>query len=463
MTSPNPDNSGDTDEVLALVHEGWNHLRLQRPIASWACWQRALRIQPGQPAATEALAVLENAEELPISARLPLRFRSPQSAERREEWSRAFLGRDLRELEEAADVFASLLERDDDDSAASYNLGLCWAWRGRNDLAISFFDRSVRVDAGPRHQEAIDSWMLAEILRQGAGAEELCDDLSHSLTLEWLPEWGDFLRDIVEFASLRILNIPKESVVEAGGSRTLAIAEWLDRPLSTEGRAVFSYVLATIVVQEGSVRLTSPELERLELAESALITALGDRFRPLDRRSTPLPLRFMDASAWSFRIPDLEDDGEASDLRRSAIEESYEHLWILRPRIGLADEPAGLPITPVDASRGDAVSRAKLAAVINIREQLAARPRMKAIVDGYPFDRLRRRLGLPMNDESTVEPTDVTCMSRDELGGLDLTSLSAEVFSEAIVAAQAICDTTTLGRFALERATRRDKSKESNL
>ena len=40
-------------EVLAWVHRGWDQLRLQRPLAAWAAWQRALRIKPRDPAATQ--------------------------------------------------------------------------------------------------------------------------------------------------------------------------------------------------------------------------------------------------------------------------------------------------------------------------------------------------------------------------------------------------------------------------
>ena len=42
------------DETLALVHEGWNHLMSQRPLAAWGTWQRALRLDPDATAARQA-------------------------------------------------------------------------------------------------------------------------------------------------------------------------------------------------------------------------------------------------------------------------------------------------------------------------------------------------------------------------------------------------------------------------
>src|SRR5882762_5047000 len=95
--------------ALQLVHEGWNHLQLQRPLASWASWQRALRVVPGFPAAVEALSRLETANDLPAAARSVQRFRAPGNAERRSRWDSRIRGRDLEDLGEAADLFASLV------------------------------------------------------------------------------------------------------------------------------------------------------------------------------------------------------------------------------------------------------------------------------------------------------------------------------------------------------------------
>ena len=65
------------DASLALVHEGWNHLMSQRPLAAWGTWQRALRLDPESAAARQALETLESAPDLPLAARQVYRFRKP--------------------------------------------------------------------------------------------------------------------------------------------------------------------------------------------------------------------------------------------------------------------------------------------------------------------------------------------------------------------------------------------------
>src|SRR5262245_50183615 len=50
-TTPMPKSHNIAAEVLALVHRGWDHLRLQRPLAAWASWQQALRLAPEDRAA----------------------------------------------------------------------------------------------------------------------------------------------------------------------------------------------------------------------------------------------------------------------------------------------------------------------------------------------------------------------------------------------------------------------------
>ena len=130
-----------------------------------------------------------------------------------------------------------------------------------------------------------------------------------------------------------------------------------------------------------------------------------------------------------------------------------EQIWITRPRLGLADQ-AGRPRSPAEAAQGDEVARAKLEAVVKFREQLAIRPRMAAIVEGYPFDRLRRRLGLSVNDEGTIDRADVTSMGRDELDGLDPAGLADPVLVEAHRAAVGVCDPATVERFASALAAR---------
>ena len=58
-------------------------------------------------------------------------------------------------------------------------------------------------------------------------------------------------------------------------------------------------------------------------------------------------------------------------------------------------------------------------AVVCFREQLGNRPSAVRLYQGYPFDRLRRRLGLEPTDPAATDPADLTCASPWELDWLD--------------------------------------------
>src|SRR5271168_1119143 len=81
MSSTSPSRSS-----MALVHEGWDHLRARRPLAAWGSWQRALRLDPGLTAAAQALSTLESAADLPGAARSVYRLRQPDDPARRAAW-----------------------------------------------------------------------------------------------------------------------------------------------------------------------------------------------------------------------------------------------------------------------------------------------------------------------------------------------------------------------------------------
>ena len=166
MSSPSPPTE---NEALSLVHQGWNHLQLQRPLAAWASWQRALRVEPDQAAARQALDLLESAKDLPAAARAVYRFRNPDGDDRRTRWNARMQGRDLSDLSLAADVFRELAGDDPADASAWYNHALCLAWKGANAPAIAALDRVVALEAETKPDLSADAWALAEVLRQGAG------------------------------------------------------------------------------------------------------------------------------------------------------------------------------------------------------------------------------------------------------------------------------------------------------
>ena len=175
MSSTSPDASS-----MALIHEGWDHLRARRPLAARASWQRALRLGDDTSAAAQAIATLESAADLPAAARSVYRLRPPADAGRRGAWDDrlcglagggAGSGGGLGEanLAAMADAFGRLAAEGLPDPAAWYNRALCLAWLGSNREAVACLDRVVELEAVPAPDRAVEAWTLAELLRQGEG------------------------------------------------------------------------------------------------------------------------------------------------------------------------------------------------------------------------------------------------------------------------------------------------------
>lgn len=431
----------ESEATRALVHEGWNHLMSQRPLAAWGTWRRALRIDPESPAARSALATLESAPELPLAARKTHRFRQPRDQARRARWDDLLRSAPAEELDEAAEVFAELAREAPDDVEAWFNLGLCLAWRGRDREAVAALDRVVELEADHNQEGAVEAWTLAEILRQGGGAEALADDLRYACGFPW----DDADTSILEtrFPEIRKIPTPSDPTGHEVKTSNVEVMEWLDRPFPAAAAESISAaelprVLATIYITPGSLRLSSPRVDALEEAEERLRLLINLESAAPQRAAAPLPLPFLDADVWTVRFPEGRDPADAERWSREVVEDYYENHWIHRPRQGLD----GLsPLAAAgSAHAGDDAARAKLAAVIRLREQLGSRPSSAALYQGYPFDRLRRRLGLEPVDPASVDPADPTCASLWELRALAPQELEDQPLVDALLSALGLRD-----------------------
>ncbi len=435
----------------ALVHEGWNHLKRQRPLAAWGTWQRALRDDPDCMAARQALAALESAADLPRVARISYRFRQPDDPRQREAWDRRMKGTQTTDLAASADLFGRLAIDDPSDSAAWYNRALCLAWEGENREAISCLDRVVGLEAGRAFDQAVQAWTLAGVLRQGRGAEELADDLRFACMIAWKATDTAWLLD--EFPEIKKMAAPREPGLARDQETEIEVFEWLDRPNvmpETAGPRIAELprVLASVSIDRHWLRLSSPRLENLQRVEELLFQRHEHGDQAVRREVTPLPLPFLDADVWTFRTPHEIDPALADDLRREAVEKYYENEWIHRRRHSLGDR------SPLDAAgafrQGDLVAKAKLAAAVSLREQLGERPSARGLYHGYPFDRLRRRLGLDLVDSGMVDPADLGCASPAELDQLDAAALDDSLLAEAVQSAAGLADDERTARLAAE-------------
>jgi tetratricopeptide (TPR) repeat protein len=475
---------------MALVHEGWDHLKARRPLAAWASWQRALRQEAGSPAAAQAMAALESAADLPAAARAVYRLRTPSDATRRAAWDERLQGRiggsahasagegngrdryGDADLAAIADAFGHLAMDGPPDPAAWFNRALCLAWLGSNREAVSCLERAIEPDADSAPDRAIEAWTLAEVLRQGGGAEDLADDLRFACTIDWDP--ADTATLLVEFSEIQRVPTPRAPGAEPGSTPEVEIYEWLDqrmpdaagagpdRPATAAGLPI---VLATLIVDPSSrtLRLSSPRVETLQAAEESLFSRLGIAAtqRPtgrsygreagaaaIRREASPLPLPFLDADVWTVRMPAGLEPSRADELRREWVEHYYEDLWIHRSRQGLGGRS---PLAAAEAAhRGDVVARAKLAAVIGFREQLGRRPSAQHLYQGYPFDRLRRRLGLPANEPDAVDLADLSCAAPWELAALDPKALDDHRLADALASATGLLDDAIAAPLGIE-------------
>ncbi len=450
----------DPTDALAHVQHGWAYLQLQSPLAAWASWQQALRLEPGNRAALQALERLASAHDLPDAARATYRFRQPRGEQRRLAWDAALRNRDLQILTEASSAFAAIVAEEPTDAPAHYNQALCLAWLGRNSEAIDALDATVNLDAADHSDESVDAWTLAAVLRQGAGAEPLADDFDHALIVPWRTDDPD-PSELAPIDTVRPVSIPTNDLdASRAPFEDVQVSEWLDRPMlkpsDVSSHADLPRVLATVLRASDALRFSSPRASSLQRIEELLSEDLpADEH--LDRRSTPLPLSLLDAAVWTIRLPIGLDEPTRARLTREAVEHYYESIWIFQPLMSLAgispdSTPAGAARS---AGRGDAVARVKLAAAVRFREQLGERPSTAALYAGYPFDRLRNRLGLETLDPFTLDTTDPSCLNPSQLRALDPATLDASTLADAFHSARLFGDDDLTARFNLALNARR--------
>src|SRR5262249_53181345 len=150
-------------------------------------------------------------------------------------------------------------------------------------------------------------------------------------TMDWAAE--DTPRLLREFPEIR--QVPKPRAPGAAGEdqSEISVFEWLDRAIepadaNSPSSARSAIVLANVFVTANSLRLSSPRAENLETVEDRLFARLDERPASVRRDASPLPLPFLDADLWLFRIPSGVNSGRSAELSREAIEHYFENIWI---------------------------------------------------------------------------------------------------------------------------------------
>lgn len=395
----------DSDIAIALgeqIRRGWAFFQSQRPIAAWANWQSVIRQSPENMPAQQALDHLASAFDLPDVARKPLRFLPPEGEQRRERWNTVFqksamaFGPEFQaDPTAAALMFRSILDDDKTDASAAWNLAVCLAWAGSNRASIDALDTFVHLAADSQPDQAADAWTLAELLRHGAGAEELADCVSLSITLDdqqFGSDYHDFLKTLGPISEYRNLTAPAGDMPYA--------ADLLEKPLQEGPTAV--PIAASVIAAGGKLKISAPASAESGLFFRDLTQLLqwltGDKIA-VDHGI--LNLSMLDASVARFKLPADLSPLRRDQLSKQSVADYFENLWIHQPRHGLNG------MTPLAVST-EAKSgwKQRLEGLIGFQEQMARRPASRPIYQEYEFDRLRYRLGLiqkPGKDDTKGE------------------------------------------------------------
>ena len=252
-------------------------------------------------------------------------------------WDERLRSGNLGELDATAEAFADLSGADPRDSSALFNRGLCLAWGGRTSRrSRAWTARSL--DAETAFPEAEAAWLLAELLRQGGGAETAGRRLAVQLHNRLGPG-SDSDPARASFLRSGGFRIPRTPGLAPGEDHKFEVFEWLDRPLEPELPGHLSawrlpIVLATVFVNRKSLRLSSPRAATSTRSPTCFSPGSKVVRRSIRREAAPLPLRFQDAALWIFRIPGEVEASSGEDLR-GAIEHYFENEWIHLERKGL--------------------------------------------------------------------------------------------------------------------------------
>lgn len=433
-----------------LLKMGTCHNYQGRPLAAWATWRRALKIDPTFAPAKEAIdEFITQNHLLPNQARQGLTLRSPDelavfNEERREKWNAAFEQmRDLH-VDELASVFEYLAHDDHYDLAAWYNLAIAYAWSGQNAKSLEALDHYLKQETN--FEAAADAWDLGEVLRHGAGAEEYCDNRHHVATYEFA-DLQAFMERLKTSRHVLVMSSPE-------GARSL---HWMDKELADIQGSVPLLggpprQIAQLNMSPDGVELVATTSHHLFEARAKFELTVGDTVRLLGTDERPGDPQTMDTEPFLIFPGSNATEEKQAEIIMQSVQRYFESDWIQRPLRALSG------LTPLDAAQSKAF-RAKLEGVIRFRERNFARYKLT-----YHFDRLRNKLGLETHTPpGEIEPTDISAYSAGQLSSLVPKDLSDEVLQRAYQAAAGMDALETAVGFALEMFERESLAGKTDL
>lgn len=396
-----------------LLRIGDCHNLSGRPLAAWAAWKGAMRINPNLAVAGEEIEeyVARN-NLLPRGAREGLTLRSPDelalfNEERRERWNAAIADQKNWDLDDLARVFGLLAEDDRNDAAAWYNLAVARAWRGDNAAALAALDHYVAIETD--FELAADAWELGEILRLGVGMDQHGDIRNYVAVYE-IPDPNQFLERLRPSRHVLVMK-------SSDGARSL---HWMDREIAPNPGAVPLLggpprQIAQLNLALDGLEIVATTPEQLRAAQAGFDRAVGETARFVETYDRPGEISAIDAEPFLIAPEPGTPSERQAEMILESVQRYFETEWIRRPLKSLSG------LAPIDAAQSPKF-KAKLEGVIRFRERNFDR-----FNTGYRFDRLRNKLGLETHAPPEERAaTDLTAYSGQQLAALEPASLSDE-------------------------------------
>lgn len=439
----------DSKERLAALHGkmGECQLSLGRPLAAWAEWRTALKVQPGFIVADQAIdRFIKQNHLLSNQVRLGLPLRSPDELalfndQRRIKWEEALKADEAWHVDDLVMAFEYLAHDDKNDSAAWYNLGLAYAWRGDNVRSLEAFDHYLTLEKNPEvGAEVVD---LCELLRIAPELLSESDFANYAVAYQVVnPEV--FIDRFQK--SRQIFAIPTQN----GGQ----IIHLLDKEM-TQGDGAVPILggpprqIAMLIPGQDFLQLVSSSEDKLAKAKAEIEKIGGDALKRDAEGPVWGGIESLDDEPFLVvPQPGLSDEQRNANLL-TAIQRYFEEEWIQRPLKSLRG------LSPLDASQSSA-AKVRIDGVLRFRERSFARYQTP-----YNFDRLRNKLGLATVSEGEVaerpaddSATTVSALSTQQLAGLEPSSLDDDGLAAAYRSALSLGIPQTAVKFAKELASR---------
>jgi len=430
-----PEAKGPLGQLYDLI--GNAEVMFNRPIAARYAMQKAVDLYPtDEELRTQFSGLFDDPARFPHCARKEYLFRPMKS------------GVTLNAKAPLAELLTALTGADAQDAGAAYNLAMVCAWQGDNAKSLEALNRSLELETDDAMAE--ESEALAEVLRFGAGLDEMTDHIEHRVFYR-IRDSQLVMKSLQELAQERRLigarQNPRDGSISGlileGGSLAIGFGD------SIAKLGAYLFVMGDVV------RLWHADKSSVEKIAKELVTKTSLGMTEVNWESGSM--QFSDVVIEAIRFPTGQSvDGDMEVKLRQEIQRFYEEIWVNRPLKALNG------LTPATATNSPA-SKKKLGGLIRFLHDCfeLAMPVPEG-EDGTPpplpynFDGLRAKLGLATSTGTpaaigpvTIKPTlDIGTMSAEQLAGLTLEELSPTQLEEGFRTAMRLSDRTQGDRFA---------------